>query len=186
MTAYELAQAEIGTVEWSKGANPKVMAYFKDAGHTEVSDDSISWCAAFVGAMIKRAGQTPTGSLLARSYLKWGNPVDLKDARPGDIAVFSRGNSTWQGHVAFFVKENASTLSILGGNQSDKVSVSTYPKASLLSIRRAPGVIKSLPPKQPATAPQPAQEPTTAETPQSLWAWLFSAVLGMFKPKGPN
>jgi len=38
----------------------------------------------------------------------------------------------------------------------------------------------------PATAPQPAQAPTTAEPPQSLWAWLFAAVLGLFKPKGPK
>lgn len=178
-SAYELAQAEVGTVEWSNGANPKVMAYFKDAGHAEVSDDSTAWCAAFVGAMLKRAGLKPTGSLAARSYLKWGDPVDLKDARPGDIAVFSRGNSTWQGHVAFFVKENASTLSILGGNQSDKVSVRTYPKASLLSIRRVPGgVIKIIPPKQPATAPQPVQAPATIGTPKTWWERLLAFLAG--------
>jgi len=168
MTAYELAQAEVGTVEWANGANPKVMAYFKDAGHSEVSDDSTAWCAAFVGAMLKRAGLTPTGSLAARSYLNWGDPVDLKDARPGDIAVFSRGNSTWQGHVAFFIKENASTLTILGGNQSDKVGVSTYPKTSLLSIRRAPGdVIKILPPK--TTANEPPKKWY-----EKLWTYLTS------------
>ena len=37
-----------------------------------------------------------------------------------------------------------------------------------------------------AAAPQPAQAPTNAETPQSLWAWLFAALLGWIKPKGPK
>ena len=52
MNAYDLAQEEIGTVEWAKGNNPKVLAYFKDAGHPEVSTDETAWCAAFVGAML--------------------------------------------------------------------------------------------------------------------------------------
>ena len=53
-SAYELAQAEVGTVEWSKGANPKVMAYFKDAGHAEVSDETVSELVR-AGLWIERA-----------------------------------------------------------------------------------------------------------------------------------
>jgi uncharacterized protein (TIGR02594 family) len=171
MNAYELAKAEIGTVEWNNGSNPKVLAYYRDAGFPGVTDDATAWCAAFVGAMIKRSGGKPTGSLMARSYLTWGNPVDLKDAREGDIAVFSRGNSTWQGHVAFLVKENASTISVLGGNQSDQVKVSTYPKASLLSIRRAAGT--------PQPAPKPVSPSIPAATPQPRPAGLFAALAGI-------
>ena len=28
MTPYELAKAEIGTLEWAQGSNPKVVAYY--------------------------------------------------------------------------------------------------------------------------------------------------------------
>lgn len=138
MNAYELAKAEVGTVEWAKGDNPKVVAYFKDSGNAGVKDDETAWCAAFVGAMLKRAGQKGTGKLNARSYLDWGVPVDRKDAREGDIVVFKRGNSSWQGHVAFFVKDNGTTISVLGGNQSNAVNVKGYKAADLLGIRRAP------------------------------------------------
>lgn len=135
MTAYELAKAEIGTLEWAEGSNPKVVAYYRDAGHPEVVDDSVAWCAAFVGAMLKRSGKPNTGKLTARSYLEWGTPVDRKDAKPGDIAVFKRGTG-WQGHVAFLVKDDGPTITVLGGNQRDSVSVQRYAASDLLGIRR--------------------------------------------------
>lgn len=95
--------------------------------------DSVPGCAAFVGAMLKRAGLEPSGSLAARSYLKWGKA--LKAPRQGCIAVFSRGRSSWQGHVAFFVREEGGRLVCLGGNQSDRVSLAPYPKSRLLGLR---------------------------------------------------
>lgn len=137
MNAYELAQKEIGTVEWAKGDNPKVIQYFKDAGHPEVSTDATAWCAAFVGAMLARSGVKPTGKLNARSYLDWGVPVDRKDAKPGDVVIFERGTG-WQGHVGFFVKDEGALIKTLGGNQSDAVNIKGQQAAKLLGIRRAP------------------------------------------------
>jgi uncharacterized protein (TIGR02594 family) len=139
VTPYKLAQAEVGTFEWGDGSNPKVLAYFKDAGHGNISDDAVPWCAAFVGAMLERCGISGTGKLNARSYLDWGVPVELENARPGDVVIFKRGNSTWQGHVAFYVDQNGSSIKVLGGNQSDAVNVKPYSKAKLLGIRRAKG-----------------------------------------------
>lgn len=140
MSAYELAQAEIGTVEWAEGNNPKVVAYFKDAGHPQVKDDETAWCAAFVGAMLKRAGVKGTGKLTARSYLDWGVPVERARAEEGDIVVLRRGTSSWQGHVGFFVKDTGKSITILGGNQSNAVNRKAYrvDKGQLLGIRRAP------------------------------------------------
>lgn len=139
MNAYELAEKEIGTVEWKDGHNPKVVAYFEDAGHPQVKDDETAWCAAFVGAMLKRSGMQGTGKLTARSYLDWGVKVDRKDAKPGDIVVLKRGTSSWQGHVGFFVKDNGDSITILGGNQSNAVNRRAYKVdgGQLLGIRRA-------------------------------------------------
>lgn len=167
MNAYELATAEIGTVEWAKGDNPKVVAYFKDSGNAGVTDDETAWCAAFVGAMLKRAGGKGTGKLNARSYLEWGTPIDRKDALPGDVVIFKRGNSTWQGHVAFFVKDNGSTLTVLGGNQSNAVNRKAYPAASLLGIRRGPLASKPVA-DSPAPIPAVKPMPSDAETPPAM------------------
>jgi hypothetical protein len=50
--------------------------------------------------------------------------------------VFTRGSSAAQGHVAFFLKVAGSQIEVLGGNQSDGVTVTRYPKSRLLGIRR--------------------------------------------------
>lgn len=152
--AYELAKSEIGTVEWRDGHNPKVVAYFKDSGNAGVKDDETAWCAAFVGAMLRRAGMQSTGKLNARSYLDWGTPVERKDAKPGDVVIFKRGNSSWQGHVAFFVKDRGALIDVLGGNQANAVNVKGYQASSLLGIRR--------PSSKPVVASQPAQTATKA------------------------
>ena len=164
-TAYELAKAEVGTVEWTDGNNPKVVAYFKDSGNPGVKDDETAWCAAFVGAMLRRAGVKSTGALNARSYLDWGKPVDRKDAQPGDVVIFKRGNSSWQGHVAFFVKDRGALIDVLGGNQSNAVNVKGYQAAALLGIRRPPKATAkpAAPPKRPAQSDKPAAPPSPAK-----------------------
>jgi uncharacterized protein (TIGR02594 family) len=188
MNAYELAQKEIGTVEWAKGDNPKVVAYFKDSGNAGVKDDATAWCAAFVGAMLARSGVKGTGKLNARSYLDWGVPVERKDARPGDVVVFERGTG-WQGHVGFLVKDRGAFIDVLGGNQSDAVNVKPQQATALLGIRRAKASAfppLSQPVKAPPVAPQPV--PATPATPKpatGLWQAILRALAAIFgrKPK---
>lgn len=95
--------------------------------------DEIPWCARFVNQVLKDNGIKGTGSNLARSFLKWGVPT--KKPKMGDIVVFKRGNSSWQGHVAFFLKERSNTIEVIGGNQSDMVNIAQYSKHKLLGYR---------------------------------------------------
>ena len=149
--AYELAKEDIGTWEWKDGHNPKVVKYFEDVGHSWVKDDETAWCAAFVGAMLKRAGYPHTGKLNARSYLNWGDEVHINDAQEGDIVVFSRGDPNgWQGHVGFYVSHNENAIKVLGGNQANQVNIKSYPMSRLLSVRCAPNTIEI---KTPRTNP---------------------------------
>lgn len=145
------ARKFLGTKE-GKGAsnNPVVVQWYADSGNRGVKDDSVAWCAAFVGAMLKAAGEKGTQSLAARSYLNWG--VKLNKPKPGAIVVFKRGNSNWQGHVAFFLRDLGERIEVLGGNQSDKVSITTYPKSSLLGYRWPDTIKKSAVMKGSATA----------------------------------
>ena len=129
-----LAKADLGLKEIvGRVHEAKVVQYFADVGHSWVTDDETAWCAAFVGSALERAGFHSTRALNARSYLEWG--MLLEKPVPGCIVVFKRGDSAWQGHVAFYVGETKTKVKVLGGNQSNAVRVSSYPKAKLLGYR---------------------------------------------------
>ena len=185
MNAYEMAKAEVGTVEWANGNNPKVVAYFKDSGNPGVMDDETAWCAAFVGAMLRRAGVKSTGALNARSYLDWGTPVDRKNALPGDVVIFKRGSSSWQGHVAFFVKDRGALIDVLGGNQSNAVNVKGYQAAALLGIRRPPKATAkpAAPPKRPAQSDKPAAPSSPAKPGSGAVAAILGGALVLIGAK---
>ncbi|RNJ49345.1 TIGR02594 family protein [Methylocystis hirsuta] len=112
--------------------NPTVVQMFADAGFSGIKDDETAWCAAFVGATLKRAGVKPSGSLLALSYApgKWG--VTLKSPVVGCLATKRRPGTSWSGHVFFVVDYDAQYVWGLGGNQSDMVNVVKYPRAALV------------------------------------------------------
>ncbi len=93
------------------------------------------WCAGFVNAIEKQCGRKGTGQMLARSYLKYGTPVSTP--KLGDIVVFKRGNSSWQGHVGYYISEGSDGILSLGGNQSNKVCYKYYPKKDVLGYRRS-------------------------------------------------
>jgi uncharacterized protein (TIGR02594 family) len=129
-----LARTDLGTVEGiGKGNNPRVVRYFADAGFAGVKDDAVAWCAAFVGAVLHRAGHKPSGSLAARPYERWG--VGLAKPILGCVATKRRGNSAWQGHVGFVVGASDKQIILLGGNQNDRVSIAAFPRAEFTSFR---------------------------------------------------
>jgi uncharacterized protein (TIGR02594 family) len=77
---------------------------------------------------------------MARSFLDYGE----KTTEPvqGDIVIFERGNSGWQGHVGFFISvkdiNGVQMISVLGGNQDDAVNVKYYPASKVLGFRKVP------------------------------------------------
>lgn len=151
-----LAEAwrEFGQAEYAGGReNPRIIALFREVGHAQIKNDEVAWCAAFCGACLERAGIRSTRSLLARSYLDWGQ--QLEKPRAGAIAVFRRGNDPTKGHVGFWLAETDEDVLLLGGNQSNAVSVVRYPKSRLLALRW-PSDVKS--------DPANAADPTAIET----------------------
>lgn len=129
-----LAWAEFGVRETAGGASTSaVLSYFRDAGHATIRSDEVAWCAAFAGAMLKRAGVKPSGSLMARSYLAWG--ARLETPKLGAIAVLTRGSDPAAGHVGFYLGEAGGRIFLLGGNQSDGVTVGAFEVSRLLGYR---------------------------------------------------
>ena len=113
--------------------NPEIQKYYREAGQRAELHDEVAWCAAFAGAMLFRAGETHTGSLLARSYLNWGTPLDAP--RVGAITVLERGSDPGAGHVGFLVGVSKAKVLLLGGNQGNKVSVAAFDIGRVLAYR---------------------------------------------------
>ncbi len=113
--------------------NRAILELFRDVGRRDITRDEVPWCAAFVGACLERGGRDGTGSLLARSYLGWGDA--LERPRPGAIVVLSRGMNPGAGHVGFWLGETDDAHILLSGNQSNAVTVARFAKHRLLGVR---------------------------------------------------
>jgi len=116
--------------------NPRIVEMFRVAGHAEIKDDETAWCAAFVGTCLRLSGYEPSFSLLASSYAKFGEDLG-QSPRHGCICFLRPGVAGigGSGHVGFFLNEEGSNIVLLGGNLSDKVKQSRFPKAALGSYR---------------------------------------------------
>jgi uncharacterized protein (TIGR02594 family) len=135
----------LGLAEWPGAKhNPEIIKMFAKVGHKGVTSDETPWCAAFVGAVLASLGLPHTGKLNARSYQTYGSTVRMQDARPGDIVVLWRSSrSSWEGHVAFFVRFEGNKVILRGGNQGNAVTDQGYDIDRILAIRRADGVVAS-------------------------------------------
>lgn len=94
---------------------------------TKVNPSRVPWCAAFVNGVLRQAGHSGTGSNAAISFAKYKKPT--KTPKRGDIVVF-------RSHVGFFHSFTGSgRVSVLGGNQSNRVKISTYSTRKVISYR---------------------------------------------------
>lgn len=128
-----VARSLIGTREIPGPAhNSFVAKAWGRLGATWFNDDETPWCGLFVAHCIDAAGleiPKPSQFPRAKAWLAWG-----KDSQPvlGAVAVFGR---TGGGHVGFAVGESANELYILGGNQSNAVTITPISKGRLLGFR---------------------------------------------------
>ncbi len=113
--------------------NATILEWAKELGiQNTYNKDSIAWCGLFVALVVKRSGREPiTNPLWARNWAKWG--VGVSEAMLGDILVFVRNGG---GHVGFYVAEDKDCYHVLGGNQSDAVTITRIKKSRCIAIRR--------------------------------------------------
>lgn len=135
----DLAESFLGVKEITgKKNNPQIMEFGKAVTNIKYLNDETPWCSAFVNYCVKKCGLKGTDSALARSWLKWGASTLDKPMR-GHIVVLKRGTKPWQGHVGFFAgwsfTDPENYVYVLGGNQSNSVSVKDYRRDDILDIR---------------------------------------------------
>lgn len=129
----ELGQSEIA----GPRHNARIVGYARAIGASAdwIVDDETPWCATFVGAMLEATGIASSRSARAKSYLEWGRPRADGESIVGAICVFNRGRDPAAGHVGFALSETADAVQLVGGNQSNTVSVVDYLKADLVAVR---------------------------------------------------
>lgn len=128
------ALKEYGTLEVKGPGNcPKIIAWAKEVGLERVyTADSIAWCGLFMATIAKRAGKPlPKDPLWALNWAKFGTEAGQPSL--GDVLTFTRDGG---GHVGLYVAEDKTTYHVLGGNQSDSVSITRVLKKRLYRARR--------------------------------------------------
>ena len=114
-------------------ANARIVEY---ASHTSLkaTSDEVAWCSSFANFVAFMSGVKGTNSASARSWLDWGQVLDVPIL--GCIVVFKRGAPP-SGHVAFCDHPDISNgiIRVIGGNQGDSVKVARFPVADVLGYR---------------------------------------------------
>lgn len=103
---------------------------------TKVNPSRTPWCAAFVNGILRQNGLRGTGSNSAASFKNYKTATSMPSE--GDIVVIRRRGGSGS-HVGFFkgfvTKNGQRYVAVLGGNQSNKVTVAYYPVSKVHSYR---------------------------------------------------
>lgn len=128
------AKKHIGTKEYSKGDNPKILKWADLVGGQVKKDytaDSIPWCGLYVAYVFSQVGIEPIDKpLWALSWSNFGKK--LSEPAYGCVITFKRNGG---GHVGFYMGEDSNYYFVLGGNQSDSVNMTKIAKSRVHAFR---------------------------------------------------
>lgn len=117
------------------GSNARIGEYLKTVGMSP--NDEIPWCSAFANWCMLQAGIPGTGKANARSWLNW-KEAKMSLAAPvwGCVAILWRESpQSSKGHVGFYTGNTGTKVQLLGGNQSNSVSIKEFPKDHVIGYR---------------------------------------------------
>lgn len=134
------ARALLGTREAAGAANnPTILGWAKRLGVKLLgivyNADSVPWCGLFVAHCLRAGGvdlKPMKVGVRASAWARWGANLGPSVLSPGAILVFVREGG---GHVGFYVGEDATHYHVLGGNQSDAVTVMRIAKGRCVARR---------------------------------------------------
>jgi uncharacterized protein (TIGR02594 family) len=144
---YKFAERFVGEVRELPGAthDPFIQFCFTKCGYGPETPDEIAWCSAFINGLAWLLRLPRSKSAAARSWLTVGTPVELDEARVGDVVIIKRGagvqpgpevTSGAPGHVFLFASIEALEVLGLGGNQGNQVSIARFAVKDVLGVRR--------------------------------------------------
>lgn len=130
--------ALVGTKETpGAGDNPVIIEWAHELGGSiaeNYTHDSIPWCMLFQAHILAKAGQKSPDTLWALDMAKYGQK--LSGPAVGALACMVRSGG---GHVICVVgRDRNGNIVGVGGNQSDAVSVRSFPKDRIVSYNWPP------------------------------------------------
>lgn len=138
--------------------NAELRAWLKSDGETLGDPSKLPWCGDFVATAILLGlpAERFPGALDANPYWARNWALFGRETEPtyGCVLVFSRDGG---GHVGFAVGQDASCYHVLGGNQSNRVSITRIVKSRMIAARWPSSY-----PAQPISLPQMAATGTTS------------------------
>ncbi|HRO48761.1 MAG TPA: TIGR02594 family protein [Hyphomicrobium sp.] len=117
-------------------AHKSIIAYFHQIGRADITSDEVPWCAAFYFWCLQKAGVDissidPKKRLLAISAGNLGTCIS--GPRVGCACVFPRRDKSGRiigHHVGFVTGWTASVITLLGGNQANKVREADFKRTA--------------------------------------------------------
>jgi hypothetical protein len=120
------SSGELFRRRWKVKSNPLIPWYFTFTDEAPCNDTQLDWCAAFASWALVQSGRERlpfadvAGNIAALKKRAYANPFD---AKPGDLIFLTRNGG---GHVGFLERwKSGSAVSLIGGNQSERDSVSS-------------------------------------------------------------
>jgi uncharacterized protein (TIGR02594 family) len=144
---YNLAKRFVGQIsELDKTDHPFIQWCFTLCNYGPDTPDETPWCSAFLNGLAWIFDLPRSGSAAARSWLGVGIPIAVAEAVPGDVVILKQADSdpgpdvkNFRGHVALFSYVTGDYVGVIGGNQSDSVTLAQFPLRRILGIRRIQG-----------------------------------------------
>ena len=140
ITLFDIAQRFVGIKEIpGKDKNNSQIMAMLNLDQNWPESDEVAWCSAFLNYCAWLLRLPRSKSLMARSWLQVGRPINFNEAKPGfDVVVLWRGliDDGKSGHVGLFAVYVKDGVCLLSGNQNDSVLISAYPVEKILGIRR--------------------------------------------------
>lgn len=139
MRWMEVAWGELGVAEVSgAGANPRILAFFSEAGHPEIASDEVHWCAAALAYCLSKGGVSLAAvpkhdRLRARAYAAIGTHIDYP--RVGAIAILRRGNDPAAGHCGIVSGWTETHIKLLSGNVANAFTDTLFPRHDVIALR---------------------------------------------------
>ena len=127
-------------------SHPQILAWLKRCEalyptDLTIDDSKYAWCGVFVGNMVldERASNIampapPKYFQAAAKWRDWGTKINFLKAQRGDVVVLTRKGGY---HVAIISGVTNDGIKVIGGNQSDALTIAEYPWSKVVSVRRA-------------------------------------------------
>lgn len=121
--------------------NKSLREYLRSAGGTIGDPSQVPWCGDFVETVILKTlphEKVPSNPYYALNWSTWGKAINPAQPKLGAILVFERRDSKGRiigGHIGFCVGHDQNFWHVLGGNQSNAITITKVAKSRLHAMR---------------------------------------------------